>query len=110
MPKSRMSKSSSSTSKRKARAGRARQKRAKAGDPKFSILKFKFAVPSSLNTLLRLAACIGLLAQFSVQAGPGSLWKEDSSRSMFADQRARAVGDIITILVQENSTATKEQP
>ena len=86
MPKSRMSKSSSSTSKRKARAGRARPKRAKAGDPKFSILKFKFAVPSSLNTLLRLAACVGLSAQLSVQAGPGSLWKEDSARSMFADK------------------------
>jgi flagellar L-ring protein precursor FlgH len=41
-------------------------------------------------------------------AGPGSLWKEQSSRSMFADKRARAVGDIITILVQENSTASKE--
>jgi len=27
---------------------------------------------------------------------------------MFADKRARAVGDIITILVQENSTASKE--
>ena len=65
MPKSRMSKSSSSTSKRKARAGRSRQKRAKAGNPKFSILKFKFAVPSSLNNLLRLAACATLLAQIA---------------------------------------------
>ena len=66
MPKSWKSKSSSSTSKRKTRAGRKKQKRSKTGDPKFSILKFKFAVPSSLNNLLRLAACVSLLAQISV--------------------------------------------
>jgi flagellar L-ring protein precursor FlgH len=41
-------------------------------------------------------------------AGPGSVWKETTSRSMFADKRAHGVGDIITILVQENSTASKE--
>jgi len=58
--------------------------------------------------LLRLAACVVLIAQTAVQAGPGSLWREDSSRSMFADKRARAVGDIITILVQENNTTSKE--
>ena len=81
MPKFRISKSSSSTSKRKTRARRTKQKRAKAGDPKFSILKFKFAVPSSLNNLLRLAACFALLAHVSVQTGPGSLWKEESPRS-----------------------------
>jgi hypothetical protein len=82
MPKFRISKSSSSTSKRKTRAGRTKPKRAKAGDPKFSILKFKFAVPASLNNLLRLAACFALLAHVSVQAGPGSLWKEESPRSI----------------------------
>ncbi len=106
MPKSKMSKSSSSTSKRKLRATAARQKR--AAEPQFSVLSFKFATPNSLRNLLRLAACFVLLAPVAAQAGPGSLWKEDSSRSMFADKRARAVGDIITILVQENSTASKE--
>jgi flagellar L-ring protein precursor FlgH len=38
-----------------------------------------------------------------------SLWKEDSSRSMIADKRAAAVGDILTIVVQENNSATKDQ-
>jgi len=38
----------------------------------------------------------------------GSLWKPEVSRSMFADKRARGVGDIVTILVQENNAATKE--
>jgi flagellar L-ring protein FlgH len=37
-----------------------------------------------------------------------SLWKAESSRPMFADKRARAVGDILTILVQENNTASKD--
>ncbi len=36
-----------------------------------------------------------------------SLWHDDSSRPMYADKRATSVGDIITILVQENSSAKK---
>jgi flagellar L-ring protein precursor FlgH len=55
-----------------------------------------------------LALAIGLALVPAAPAGPGSLWKDSSSRSMFADKRARSVGDIITILVQETSTASKE--
>ena len=66
-------------------------------------------MPSSLKILLRLAACAALLAAAAAAyAGPGSLWKEESSKSMFADKRARAVGDIVTILIQENNTTSKE--
>jgi flagellar L-ring protein precursor FlgH len=36
-----------------------------------------------------------------------SLWK-DESQSQFSDKRAAAVGDLLTILVQENNTATKD--
>jgi len=36
-----------------------------------------------------------------------SLWHEGSSKPMYADKRASGIGDIITILVQENSTASK---
>jgi flagellar L-ring protein precursor FlgH len=36
-----------------------------------------------------------------------SLWHNDSSRSMFADKRAMAVGDIITVVVSESSTESK---
>jgi flagellar L-ring protein precursor FlgH len=76
----------------------------------FSIFNFQFAVPSPLRRLLRIAACAALLAgaAAAASASPGSLWKEESSKSMFADKRARAVGDIITILVQENNTTSKE--
>jgi len=36
-----------------------------------------------------------------------SLWHDETAKSMFVDKRAGAVGDIITVLVQENSTSTK---
>src|SRR5687768_12295193 len=111
MPKSKIRKPSSSTSNssiRPPRRSRSSNGSRKKVGAEFSILKFPFAIPSSLHLLLRLAACTMLLAQAMAQAGPGSLWREDYSHSMFADKRARAVGDIITILVQENNTTSKE--
>jgi flagellar L-ring protein precursor FlgH len=54
-----------------------------------------------------------VLAAVAAVSGPAplcgqSLWREDVSRSMVADKRAHSVGDILNILVQENSTATKD--
>lgn len=37
-----------------------------------------------------------------------SLWQDGVSKSICADKRASRVGDIVTILVQESSTATKD--
>lgn len=37
-----------------------------------------------------------------------SLWKGASSMSMVSDKRAHAVGDILTIIVQESNTASKD--
>lgn len=37
-----------------------------------------------------------------------SLWQEGASRAMFADKKAHAVGDILTILIQENNGATRQ--
>jgi flagellar L-ring protein precursor FlgH len=37
-----------------------------------------------------------------------SLWKSDSTRSMVSDKRAHAVGDVLTILIQENNSASKD--
>ncbi|MCX8155507.1 MAG: flagellar basal body L-ring protein FlgH [Verrucomicrobiae bacterium] len=63
--------------------------------------------PSSLSSrLAALAAAFTLCS--ALTAGADSLWDEDSSRSMFADKRASAVGDILTIVVQENNAASKE--
>jgi flagellar L-ring protein precursor FlgH len=36
-----------------------------------------------------------------------SLWRDEVSRSIFADKRAAGIGDILTIIVQENSSANK---
>jgi flagellar L-ring protein precursor FlgH len=36
-----------------------------------------------------------------------SLWHDDSARPIFADKRATGIGDILTVVVQESSTATK---
>lgn len=55
---------------------------------------------------LRCAAlCLFCLAP---AAGAQSLWREDVSRNIVSDKRARAVGDILTILVQESNTASKD--
>ena len=57
--------------------------------------------------LALLAAVWAGVANTEVQAQ--SLWKKESSRSMVADKRATSVGDILTIVVQENNTASKDQ-
>ncbi|MBX3747511.1 MAG: flagellar basal body L-ring protein FlgH [Verrucomicrobiae bacterium] len=61
--------------------------------------------PSSSLTSLALAAALPLTG---VSVAAQSLWKDDTSQSMFADKRARAIGDIVTILVQESTSASKE--
>jgi len=48
---------------------------------------------------------VGLLANGALA---DSLWHAEPSRSMFADRRATAIGDIVTIIVQESSTAEKD--
>jgi flagellar L-ring protein precursor FlgH len=54
-----------------------------------------------------------LLLAFAVAssslARADSLWKGSDSKSMYADKKAGAVGDILTITVQETSSATKDR-
>jgi flagellar L-ring protein precursor FlgH len=42
-----------------------------------------------------------------VVARPQSLWRDDISKTMFEDKRATSIGDILTIVIQENTTANK---
>ncbi len=58
----------------------------------------------SKTLLLAVAGCTLAAAPLPAQ----SLWKESSSQSLAADKRARAVGDIVTILVQESNSVTKD--
>ncbi len=48
------------------------------------------------------------LALLPGAANAQSLWSDDASRPLFSDHRAAKIGDILTVLVQENSTATKK--
>src|SRR5262245_1176656 len=54
--------------------------------------------------VLAATLAVALLPPLAV---PQSLWRDDS-KSMFADKRGVNVGDIITILVQENTTTSKD--
>jgi len=56
----------------------------------------------------RLLAAFLLLTGCAALAQAQSLWKPDSARSMVADKRAGSVGDIITIVIQENNSASKD--
>jgi flagellar L-ring protein precursor FlgH len=45
---------------------------------------------------------------FAATLSADSLWQDGQSKSLCADKRACRVGDIVTMLVQENTTATKD--
>ena len=63
-------------------------------------MKINFAKPI-------LIALLALPVGFQTAVHAQSLWRDDTSRAMFADKRAGAVGDILTIIVQETSSANK---
>lgn len=58
-----------------------------------------------IPTAAVLAACI---LTGGGEAGAESLYKPGKSRSMFADRKASAVGDVLTILVTETTVATQD--
>jgi flagellar L-ring protein precursor FlgH len=60
----------------------------------------------SLFCQLVLTAALLVLLPAGVVAD--SLWHDDTSQTMFADKRGLNVGDIITIMVQESSSANKD--
>lgn len=64
-------------------------------------MKKKFRSISNYVTVLSLAACSGL-------SHAGSLWRDGitDERGMFADKRAKRVGDIVTIIVQETASVS----
>lgn len=49
-----------------------------------------------------------LLALWAPGMSGQSLWQDGNSRSMVGDKRAAVVGDLISIVVQESSTTTKD--
>ncbi|MFM8364411.1 MAG: flagellar basal body L-ring protein FlgH [Verrucomicrobiota bacterium] len=61
------------------------------------------------STLLFSMVCAVAVATGVAQAQANSLWVKagNSEQSMFADKIARNIGDILTIVVDENTTATQ---
>jgi len=63
-------------------------------------------VNSDLSKVIGLTIIIMMLS--SGLAGASSLWTDTAATSvLFGDQRARAVGDILTVVVNESSTASR---
>jgi flagellar L-ring protein precursor FlgH len=58
--------------------------------------------------LLKLVIGAALMVLFPAMDRADSLWQEGNSRAMYADKRGVNVGDIVTIVVQENSSANKD--
>jgi flagellar L-ring protein precursor FlgH len=54
-----------------------------------------------------LVALFALPLTFQTAVHAQSLWHDDTVRPMFADKRGANIGDILTIVVQETTTATK---
>jgi flagellar L-ring protein precursor FlgH len=59
------------------------------------------------ETSLAVLAALAALAASPLSTLSQSLWQDSTSKPMFADKRASRVGDLITIVVQENTTANK---
>ena len=60
-----------------------------------------------MKTRTKILLAAALLVLPPVIARAQSLWHDDLSKPMFADKRATSVGDILTVVVQENTTAAK---
>ncbi len=61
------------------------------------------SIKPNLSAWLALAAWIATVLPAISQ----SLWQDSTSKAMYSDKRASRVGDLITIVVQENTTANK---
>mgnify|MGYP003339682980 CR=1 FL=1 len=63
---------------------------------------------STMSGLLIRIASTAILASTPVLGANGSLWMESSARVLLADNRARNVGDIVTIVVDENNESAMQ--
>jgi flagellar L-ring protein precursor FlgH len=59
------------------------------------------------NLIQKIIVSAAFAALLATGAQAQSLWHDDISRPMFADKRGTGIGDILTIVVQENTTANK---
>ncbi|MCS7008689.1 MAG: flagellar basal body L-ring protein FlgH, partial [Chthoniobacterales bacterium] len=73
-------------------------------------IKIRYTRLSAMKVLRILLFLTSSLSLFLNLGFAQSLWLKDSNteQSMYADARARNVGDILTIVVQESATTTQE--
>jgi flagellar L-ring protein precursor FlgH len=69
--------------------------------------KCKMNKPSS-SLYKTTALTLILLAVLAGNAASDSLWKDANCRSVAADKKAHDVGDILTLIIQENNGATRQ--
>jgi len=64
--------------------------------------------PAVVMSLVSMVVSLLPVAPMGLRAANGSLWTEASARVLLADTRARQVGDIVTIVVDENNESAKQ--
>jgi flagellar L-ring protein FlgH len=64
--------------------------------------------PRVARFLRMMRAALFVLVALPCAASAQSLWKDDVAKPMFADKRATGIGDILTILVQESTSTSKD--
>lgn len=65
-------------------------------------------LPRAIRAVLGGALVGTFLTLPPLNAPAQSLWRDEVSKPMYADKRAASVGDILTIIVQENTATTKD--
>lgn len=53
--------------------------------------------------------CFTIFISVTAVAGAQSLWSDDSTQSIFADRKAHAIGDSLTIIISESSKASRSK-
>jgi flagellar L-ring protein FlgH len=76
----------------------------KLSQSRFETRRPRRALPCPARFALALALCLSFAATLPAD----SLWQDGQSKSLCSDKRACRVGDIVTMLVQENTTASKD--
>ncbi|MBU1567405.1 MAG: flagellar basal body L-ring protein FlgH [Proteobacteria bacterium] len=75
--------------------------------PLIALLLLTACAPSSNNLVASREPLEEIQADDDQTNEAGSLWRE-SNNSMFSDRKARAVGDIVTVIISEKASASKE--
>jgi flagellar L-ring protein precursor FlgH len=60
------------------------------------------------QTFLKTVLATAMVASLAADARSQSLWRDTASKPMLADKRATGIGDILTVIVQETTTTSKD--